>query len=524
VERGVISRRALAPGLRAASQEPGASARRLMGDGTMREFRTPQSRCRFGIARREITPPVGIYHRMWGAAAHDRSDGVHRPLTATAVALRPLAGDELQLIVAVDHCLLFPREMEQLRERVCHASGVSPDDLLVVFSHTHAAGLMEERRADQPGGDLIAPYLQDLAAGIAAAIADAVNSVQPATITYGTGRCSLAAHRDFFDEESRQFVCGFNPDGPTDDAVIVARVTDSDSNTVATIVNYACHPTTLAWQNRLISPDFVGAMRETVETATGRPCVFLQGASGDLGPRVGFVGDPAIADANGRQLGYAALSALEELPPPETKLTYAGPVVSGATIGTWEFRPLSETERKDASLWRRDSFTVDLSYRPGLSTADETRAELERWSASEQQARTAGDEQSAADARAMVERCRRKLTRLDGLPPGDAFPYPVTTLRIGGTVWLAVEGEPYNLLQRELRSRFPGVPIIVMELTNGSRIGYLPTAETYGTGIYQESIALLERGCLETLIEHLRKRLAAIGSTSTSLHQDATET
>jgi hypothetical protein len=139
------------------------------------------------------------------------------------------------------------------------------------------------------------------------------------------------------------------------------------------------------------------------------------------------------------------------------------------------------------------------------------RAELERWSAAQDAARAAGDEQCAADARAMIERCRRKLTRLDGLPAGDVYPYPVVSLRIGDAVWLAVEGEPYNLLQRELRSRFPGTPIIVMELANGSRIGYLPTAETYGTGIYQESIALLERGCLETLIEHLRKRLAAIG-------------
>ena len=46
----------------------------------------PQSFCRAGVARRDITPPVGIYHRMWGAATHERSTGVHRPLKATALA------------------------------------------------------------------------------------------------------------------------------------------------------------------------------------------------------------------------------------------------------------------------------------------------------------------------------------------------------------------------------------------------------------------------------------------------------
>ena len=51
---------------------------------------TPTSRVRCGLARAEITPPVGIYHRMWGAATHERAQGVHRPLTATAVAFQAI--------------------------------------------------------------------------------------------------------------------------------------------------------------------------------------------------------------------------------------------------------------------------------------------------------------------------------------------------------------------------------------------------------------------------------------------------
>src|SRR5512138_2489796 len=40
-----------------------------------------------GVAREDITPPVGIYARNWGAAAHDAAEGIHRPLTVTALAL-----------------------------------------------------------------------------------------------------------------------------------------------------------------------------------------------------------------------------------------------------------------------------------------------------------------------------------------------------------------------------------------------------------------------------------------------------
>ena len=47
-----------------------------------RELPTPTSRVRFGLARADITPPVGIYHRLWGAARHSQATGVHRPGTA----------------------------------------------------------------------------------------------------------------------------------------------------------------------------------------------------------------------------------------------------------------------------------------------------------------------------------------------------------------------------------------------------------------------------------------------------------
>ena len=46
---------------------------------------------------------------------------------------------------------------------------------------------------------------------------------------------------------------------------MLARVTDPRGRLLATMINYACHPTTLAWDNTLISPDYIGALREVVE-------------------------------------------------------------------------------------------------------------------------------------------------------------------------------------------------------------------------------------------------------------------
>ena len=478
----------------------------------MQTVPTPQSICRFAVAQVDITPPVGIYHRMWGAATHDVAAGVHRPLTATAAVLQDAAGtsgmEHLQVIVALDHCVLATAEIDALLDEIEHVAQVPRDSILVTFSHTHAAGLMNSDRVDLPGGDLIPPYLQQVGERVAESVRDAQSRLQEATISYATGRCSLAGNRDLWDESSGQWVCGYNPERAADETVLVARVTDSRQRPLATIVNYACHPTTLSWDNQRISPDFPGAMREVVERATGVPCLFLQGASGDLGPREGFVGDVEVADRNGRQLGYAALSSLESLPPPGTCFAYSGAVVSGATIGTWGHLPLPSDARHRQTHWRVDRVPLDLSYRAGLASAadvERARAQLQQ---QEEESRAAGDAQRARELRALVERQTRLLARVSGLPAGSSYPLQVLVCRIGDAFLVGVQGEPYNLLQQSLRQRFAPHPVVVMTIINNWGASYLPPSELYDSGIYQESIAVLAAGSLERLIDEISARIA----------------
>jgi hypothetical protein len=473
----------------------------------------PQSTVRAGVARGDITPPVGIYHRMWGAATHDRSTGVHRPLTATVLCLTPAnrSGDEdTAVFIAVDHCLLWTADMNTLLDATAAQSNIPRERLTIFFSHTHAAGLMDPQRAHLPGGDLISGYLSGLAETLGTLVVQARATMQPAHIGYGYGRCDLATHRDYYDRRRGEYVCGFNPQGPADDTLLVARVAGVDGTTLATVVNYACHPTTLAWQNTLISPDYIGAMRAVVESATGAPCVFVQGASGDIGPREGYVGDTAVADRNGRQLGYAALSAMEALPQPQRQFTYAGAVVSGATLGTWEWTDISEDRRRQLECWRGFQKTVELPYREDLEGPDALEASIEQWEAELRFAEEAGDPERARNARAMAERATRAITRVSALPSGQAYPYPLRGWRIGDAVWLALDGEHYNILQRTLRSRFPGAPIVVGTIANGSNVWYLPDRDSFGKGLYQEEASILARGALETLIEESAVQIAAL--------------
>ena len=317
----------------------------------------------------------------------------------------------------------------------------------------------------------------------------------------------MRAHRDFWDAESKQFVCGFNPDGPADDTVLVAKAVAESGEVLGTVVNYACHPTTLAWENTLISPDYVGAMREVVERETAAPCLFLQGASGELGPREGYVGDVSVADRNGRQLGFAALSGLESLPPPDTYFEYAGPVVSGAILGTWKHEPLDNAACERNAAWATRHFVAHLLYRQELPTEEATRRELAKWEAEEKAARAANDTARVSECRARAEQMTRQLERLASLPPGRAFPLAIRVSRLGGALWVFTAGELYQHFQTTLRSRFPDHAVVVATLTNDWQPGYIPSAGSYGQGVYQEIIRAVAAGSLEALTEQVYREL-----------------
>ena len=469
---------------------------------------TAQAHCRLAIAHADITPPVGIYHRMWGAASHDVAEGIHRPLRGTVLVSEPVDGGDRCLLVALDHCILRAVDLDPLASRAAAAADVEHEAVSVVFSHTHAAGLLGTDRVDMPGGELIPAYLESLYQAIEDLAGRAVSQLEPVTLVYGEGCCDLARQRDLWDSESNQYVCGFNPEQDADSTLLVVKLEDAEGGWAGSIVNYGCHPTSLAWENRLISPDYPGAMRDLVEQQTGAPCLFVQGICGDLGPRDGFSGDPAVADRNGRQLGHAALATLVSLPAAGTCQQYSGAVVSGATIGTWQHVELDENRRQQLRRWRQARWDIPLPYRAELEAVEVVQQRLKQWQDEEQKARAGQDPDHSQHCRAMAERERRLLARLGELPAGDNYPYQVHAWQLGDAIWLLLPGEPYQQLQQELCARFPETPLLIASNTGPWGPSYLVPEDNYGKGIYQETVAVLGPGCLEELTSHLAERIA----------------
>ena len=441
-----------------------------------------------GVARADITPPAGIYARSWGSAKHDAATGIHRPLVATCLFFR--GGDpQLELyLLCFDLGWWYDNAHErEIRARILAGSGIRDDQLVTHMGHTHSGPASNLQNLEREGGHLIPAYRDKIVEGAVAAILGSKANVQPAVASGKEGRCDLAQNRDLV-LDSETFLCSVNPDGPTDDTVLVGRVTDASGRIMATLVNYACHPVSLGGGNTLISPDYYGAMREVVERDTGgAPCLFLHGASGDMTPLRSYEADTAIADQNGRQLGYAALSTLTGMLPPEQELAFDRIEDSGARLGRWSLRP------KPASTVLKTTVSdTELKY-VDLPTAAELEAQIK----------------DCTD-RPLKERLERRLMVRRDVGEGKSRLVRMTLWQLGDAFLVGAPAEPYSAFQKEIRARLKGHAVMVLNIVNGN-IGYLAPADTYDKpGLYQIKISLFRPGCMEQVIDDTAAVLKAL--------------
>ena len=201
-----------------------------------------------------------------------------------------------------------------------------------------------------------------------------------------------------------------------------------------------------------------------------------------MAPAWQYVGDPAVADAHGRQLGYAALSTLEGMLPPRTLLVHDETPESGAPLAVWRPRPRPLSREVSAV---RVEIPVDLRAMPA-------RAELERrWAHLEEPVRSLRLQRAA-----MIEALY-----------GDQLEaqHSVWMWRIGDCALVAHPGEAYVALQLYLRRLFPGTAVVVLNHANATVDGpgwvYIPDRGAYEHDIYQVWQTPLAAGSLERIAD-----------------------
>ncbi|MDP1720841.1 MAG: neutral/alkaline non-lysosomal ceramidase N-terminal domain-containing protein [Candidatus Nanopelagicaceae bacterium] len=436
----------------------------------------PTTRTRAGVVQREINPPIGIRTASWGAAKRHVATGIHNAITTTAMAVIPEDGP-VNYLVTVDWGWWQGKGDDlAVRGEVIKALNIEENQLMLHLTHTHAGPTTASDVAHEEGGEFVAAYHAKAISQIVAACEEARDQSVTVNITWAYGKCDLAVNRDL--PCGVEDVLAYNPDVLADDTLTVGRVCDETGKVLGVVVNYACHPTTLAWANSKVSPDFVGEARILVQDRVKAPMLFLQGASGDLSPRDGFSGDTDLADKNGRILGFATLAVLEKMLPTATRLRFTNTVESGALLGEWTQEPFNP---QSVSKTTRIDVEVPLQKLPTIEELQE------RW--------------KDIDEGARETRIRRAMKLRAGYIVDGGATHPVWIWMWGDAVIVGQPGEAYSQFQTELRRRNPDRVISVLNCTNGPGYMYIPTPEAFERVRYQAWQTLLASGALELIID-----------------------
>lgn len=265
-----------------------------------------------GVAQRDITPEKPT--PMWGyGARHDQlSQGALDPLLAKALVIQ--AGDAKLAIVGMDLGRGPTAAMLSRIRALVAPRGV--EGVLICGSHTHHGPVIE--LTDEPGFgagkfDDAAEYSRELPDLVAEAILEADEKLEPVSLRVAARELTFNRNRHAKHDPK-----------PVDPLLSVIRFDRPDGSPLAALVHFAAHPVMRPGDVLKFSADYPGALRAVVEEELNAPCVFIQGAAGDLSPNP----QPGVrgADEFGRALGLQAVELARETadaPPIPPSLAFA---------------------------------------------------------------------------------------------------------------------------------------------------------------------------------------------------------
>ncbi len=388
-----------------------------------------------GMASAVITPE----QPMWLTGYADRSkpsQGKIHDLHAKALAIQDENGS--RLIIITTDLLGIPRS---LRKRVETAADqrfqLRPEELLLSASHTHCGpeidllrGLEWNLPVERTNRKI--EYLNSLETTLLQLVAEALNKMFPARLSYTHARAGFAMNRRL--KTDRGHINSPNPDGPVDHTVPVLQVHGDDSRLRAILFGYACHNTTLSFYQ--FCGDYSGFAQVYLEEAhPDALALFMSGCAGDQNPYPRR--SLELAQQHGRALANAVEAAMDT-----QARSVQGPL-----------RTVLEN--------------VDLEFaRPP------ERAELEARLNSE-------DQYERLHARMLLEDLESK-----GQLP-RTYPYPIQVVRFGNALTLvALAGEVVVDYSLRLKSEMTDSIAWIAAYCNDV-MGYIPTARVLGEGGYE---------------------------------------
>ncbi len=289
-----------------------------------------------GFAETDITPSASI--ETVGFGREDQmSRGILHPLSAQVAVWK--LGEELCCIAAIDHIGFSKQHANILRGEIGEILCIPREKIMLCFSHCHSA----------PNESASPKYYRFVCDRVKDAAAQALQNMVPVNAAWGNAFTDIGLNR-------RK---GCNA---LDRRIGILKVCDSGSGELKLLLlRLTAHNNVLKADNYLISPDYFGAVRDTLSKEFGCPVMVTQGASGNVAPRYfkSAINPPDAAD----ERFIRSDSALEDMA--KTVLRDVKPVVGS-------LRP--QKIGRLAMYSRQITLTADVPpYPRAVEIADEAR-------------------------------------------------------------------------------------------------------------------------------------------------------
>ena len=253
-----------------------------------------------GAAVENITPETGSF--IAGHTKNRRFTGIHDSLYVKAIVWTDTKNSTTLLTF---DCigLLYPALLE-IRKEVAKripSPQYNPENIVISSTHTHSGtDVVGIWGANELSSGVDSAYMKKLVLAAADAVEKAWKKKQPSTVHY--------AENNF----GNDWVYNISDSTVLDRALTVLQFKDAQGNSIATLTNFACHPTIMDGANNQVSADYVGGMYQYLDKIYGGTNFFLQGSIGGWVQPEYEPKNFETAGKRGLQLGMAVENALKK--------------------------------------------------------------------------------------------------------------------------------------------------------------------------------------------------------------------
>ncbi|MCI0376920.1 MAG: neutral/alkaline non-lysosomal ceramidase N-terminal domain-containing protein [Gemmataceae bacterium] len=389
---------------------------------------------------------------MWMSGYSSRkapAEGKLQDLYAKALVLEDAKGKRAVLVtmdlIGIGRDLAVP-----LCRNIEKELGIGRADITLSTSHTHCGPVVGDNLAplyflDEMQTRLVRDYADELTKKIVDVVGKATRNLAPAKLAWGMGTAGFAVNRRNNKEPDVPMLreAGLLQ-GPVDHDVPVLSVRDANDKLKAIVFGYACHATTLSFQQWC--GDYPGFAQEELEKEhPGTVALFWAGCGADQNPLPRRT--VALAEKYGHELATAVQKVIRE----------------GKNL-----RPVPPRLATGYS-------EIELAF-DNLPSREHLEAELR-----------AKDKYKAARAALLLARLEKtgKLRQ--------SYPYPVQVWQLGEVTWVALGGEVVVDFSLRLKKEIAPDQTWVMGYANDV-MAYIPSLRVLREGGYEGATAMVYYG------------------------------